>query len=351
MDTAHLFPSFIVDVAGIIELISTKDYSKVVIQGPEGMKRGLIQLADLIEKETGSTILLDGEPCYGACDHAGERAKLLGADALIHLGHSDIPSMERGGSVPIHFFHTEMRAELGIVHDGLRNIIKRIGDGSVSLFTTIQHLGLLKEVRSYLENAGMDVHIGDPGGREEFPGQVLGCSFSPASDLPSNVTSLVFVGTGRFHPLGLCMASKKEVHTLDPMTGEVGLVSKDDLDRVLRTRFGNINKMKEMMAAGEIVGIVIGFKPGQRRAALAEEMLSLLKESGKKGRLVIMDHMDPMKLKILGFRIAVSTACSRIAMDDSLRYSREDITMLTPVELKIALDIVKWSDYSFDDEW
>jgi hypothetical protein len=38
-------------------------------------------------------------------------------------------------------------------------------------------------------------------------------------------------------------------------------------------------------------------------------------------------------------------------VDDSKRYSDEDLTVITPVEMRIALGIISWSDYSFDEEW
>lgn len=351
MEDERLFPSFEVDIEGILQTISRNGYTKVLLQGPEGLKRGLVQLAGIIEDRTMSLVLVDGDPCYGACDHAGERAKVLGVDALIHLGHSDIPSMERGHSVPIHFFPVEMRSEIEMIHGGLGKIVNRMNGMKVSLFTTVQHLTLLTEVKDRLRDAGIKVHIGDPGEREYFPGQVIGCSFSAAKGIPEDVDSLLFLGTGRFHPLGLALASEREVHTMDPLTGEVGVVGKEEIDKMLRSRFGHINTFKDRLSKKGIIGIVIGFKPGQRRISLAEDLRDVLREREIRSKIIIMDHMDPMKLKTLGIDLVVSTACPRIAMDDSIRYTDEEITILTPVELRIALGILSWSDFTFDEEW
>jgi 2-(3-amino-3-carboxypropyl)histidine synthase len=351
MAEERLFPSFRVDLEEILKVITRNGYTKVMLQGPEGMKRGLLGLAEVLEERSMAYVWVDGEPCYGACDHAGERGDVLGVDALIHLGHSDIPSMERERSVPIHFFPVEMRGESEMIQGGLGRIISRLSGKKVSLFTSIQHMTLLEEIRDRLRTAGLKVHIGEPGSREEYPGQVLGCSFSSAGDLPRDVDALVFIGTGRFHPLGLAMASQREVHIMNPLTGEVGIVGKEDLDKMLRSRFGHINRFKEVLSKGEMVGVVIGFKPGQRRIALAENLRDILKEREIRTKMVVMDHMDPMKLKSLGLRLIVSTACPRIALDDSRRYSAEELTVLTPVELRIALDLKSWSDYAFDAEW
>lgn len=351
MEDEKLFPSFDVDIEGILQTVSRNGYTKVLLQGPEGLKRGLVQLAEIIEDRTMSLVWVDGDPCYGACDHAGERAKVLGADALIHLGHSDIPSMERGYSVPIHFFPLEMRTEMEMIHGGLGKIINKMAGMKVSFFTTIQHMSLLNEVRGRLREAGIKVHIGDPGEREELPGQVIGCSFSAAKGIPEDVDTLLFLGTGRFHPLGLALSSGREVHTMDPLTGEVGVVGKEEIDKMLRSRFGHINSFKDRLLKKGIVGIIIGFKPGQRRTSLAECLIDLLRERKIRSKMIIMDHMDPMKLKALGIDLVVSTACPRIAMDDSIKYTDEGITILTPVELRIALGILSWSDFTFDEEW
>jgi 2-(3-amino-3-carboxypropyl)histidine synthase len=351
MVNEDIFPSFKLDMEGIIEVIDQNGYSRVVLQGPEGMKRGLIPLSKLIEERTGSRVWIDGEPCYGACDHSAEKAKLLDCDALIHLGHSDIPSMEMEGSVPVHYFHVEMNTGEELFINGMDKALENIDEGRIALFTTIQHLGLLKVASEMIQKKGIEYFIGPNGKREAFPGQVLGCSFHPARDLPQDVTKLLYVGTGKFHPLGLCMASKKEVLLVDPMTGEISTITADDLEKIQRKRFGQINKFKELLETGEDIGIVLGSKPGQRRSKLAQEVLGLIEKKGFSGHVVILDHMDPMKLRSLGFKCVVSTSCPRIAIDDSPRYSAENVTLLTSIELRIALGVVPWSEYEFDEEW
>lgn len=351
MEEDDIFPSFKVDTQGIFDVISANGYRKVLIQGPEGMKRGMMDLSDIIEERTGAEAWIDGEPCYGACDHAGERAMILGLDALIHLGHSDIPSMERDHSVPIHFFHVSMKIDEGSVTAIVDKIIPMLEGKKLSLFTTVQHLPLIGVIQKHLEGKGIDVHIGEPGGREEFAGQVLGCSFASASDLPPDMDDLIFIGTGEFHPMGLCLSTGKRVLILDPMTGEISSITRDDLDRKLRIRYAAIEKAKEEMNGGGTIGVIIGFKPGQRRLSLSEDLILQLRESGFKGRTVIMDHMDPMKLRTLGIDVAISTSCPRIALDDSYMYSKEGVTIITPQEARIALQIDRWDDYRFDEEW
>ena len=105
------------------------------------------------------------------------------------------------------------------------------------------------------------------------------------------------------------------------------------------------------MDGGERVGIMICPKPGQNRSSLAFELSRKLGESGFENQMIMMDHINPMKIKTLGLSVVVSTACPRIAIDDHLSYTNEGITILTPVEMRIALGCVEFNDYVLDEEW
>ena len=58
-----------------------------------------------------------------------------------------------------------------------------------------------------------------------------------------------------------------------------------------------------------------------------------------------------MKIKTLGLSLVVSTACPRIAIDDHRAFSDEGITILTPIEMRIALGLVAMEDYTLDEDW
>ncbi len=107
---------------------------------------------------------------------------------------------------------------------------KRIG-----VTTTIQHVHRLDEALQALLEHGIEGVLGPAGGRVKYPGQVLGCCYSAARGL--NVEEYLFIGTGRFHPLGIALCTGKRVVIADPVTGEV---SEIDTDPMLRRRFGAI---------------------------------------------------------------------------------------------------------------
>lgn len=351
MDQQDLFPSFDIDIPSLIRLVKEKGYSSVLLQLPEGMKRGALSLADLIEKETGAKVLVDGELCYGACDHAGARARLLGIDAVVHLGHSDIPSMKSEFSVPVHFFHAPMRIPDGMMEKGLKKVLEKDTSKSFGLAAPIQHVDQLETLKEMLEESGRNARIGPPSPRERFTGQVLGCSFGSPRSISEDVKAFIYLGTGRFHPLGMVSAVKKRVWALDPISGDVTEYGREDLDRFLRKRFAAINSAGDLIRKGKRVGIVVGTKPGQMRMGLADDSLEACKRKGVNCYLVAMDQIDPMKLRSLQIRVAVITACPRIAYDDICRYREENITMITANELMIALGMEEWEGHSFYENW
>jgi len=107
----------------------------------------------------------------------------------------------------------------------------------------------------------------------------------------------------------------------------------------------------ERISQGEGAGIIVCYKPGQRRKDLAGKCTKICKDAGVKAHLAVLDELSPMKLKALGPKLWISTACPRLALEDVELYSREDITLITPMELEIVLGIERWEDYRFDEEW
>jgi 2-(3-amino-3-carboxypropyl)histidine synthase len=135
------------------------------------------------------------------------------------------------------------------------------------------------------------------------------------------------------------------------MNGEVNHFGQDDLDRFLRKRWAAIASAKTSIEKGHYVGIVVGAKPGQMRMGLAERMLDECRQEEISSRIVVMDHVDPMKLRALGIAVAVITACPRIAYDDISRYQQEGVVVITANELMIAIGKEEWENYRFDEDW
>lgn len=311
--------------------ISDGGYASVALQMPEGLKIRAPEISEFIERETGAVPVIVGRPCYGACDLFDYHGW---ADALIHFGHSPIPS--QGDDPNVLYIESRSDAEVDeSIIGSLSRLPERIG-----LLATVQYLGLIPKVKGMLESSGREVRVGEGDRRICHPGQVLGCNCSAAESVDADVDGYLFIGEGDFHPLAAAFGMEKPVLVLNPVTGEVRDMS-ETRDRILRRRFAAIQGARD----AESFLVIVCSKVGQNRSGLADEMVSLLRRHGRTAHKVIIEEINPTALMSYQVDAFVNTACPRIAMDDAARYPKP---MLTPSELEIALGEREWGQYVFD---
>jgi len=184
--------------------------------------------------------------------------------------------------------------------------------------------------------------IGKGGRRVPEPGLLLGCDYSSARAISDEVASFLLLGGGRFHAIGLKLSTGKPVVILDPERSTA--IAEDlDVDAFKRKRHSII----QAMSKAKSIGILVSSKPGQERMPMAKRLLSSIIDSGREGHIVILNEISHDALLNLGLDAYISTACPRIALDDSDSYG---VALGTPIELMIALSKVKWEDYAID-EW
>lgn len=311
--------------------ISDGGYASVALQMPEGLKIRAPEISEFIERETGAIPVIVGRPCYGACDLFDYHGW---ADALIHFGHSPIPS--QGDDPNVLYIESRSDAE---VDESIMGSLSRL-PGRIGLLATVQYLGLIPKVKRMLESSGREVRVGEGDLRICHPGQVLGCNCSAAESVDADVDGYLFIGEGDFHPLAAAFGMEKPVLVLNPVTGEVRDMS-ETRDRILRRRFAAIQGARD----AESFLVIVCSKVGQNRSGLADEMVSLLRRHGRTAHKVVIEEINPTALMSYQVDAFVNTACPRIAMDDAARYPKP---MLTPPELEIALGEREWGQYVFD---
>jgi 2-(3-amino-3-carboxypropyl)histidine synthase len=153
--------------------------------------------------------------------------------------------------------------------------------------------------------------------------------------VPEGVDSILFVGTGNFHPMGMRLAHKVPVIAADPFTGEARVV---DVDKIMKQRYAIMAKAMD----AKKWGIIVGMKPGQRRLGLARR----LKELAGDAVLISIKEITPDRLLSFKVDAFVSTACPRIAIDEAGRFP---VPMLTPIEFEILRGTRKWENLVFDE--
>lgn len=316
------------DFERAVKLIKESNAYRVGLQAPEGLKRSMSSFARRIEEETGSLVLISGDPCFGACDV--DMSLSHEVDLMLHLGHAEL------GEGPENVIFIEARMDVDLA-DSVKKAAQLLASRRVGVTTTIQHIHKIDQAIQALRDKGIEGVLGQAGGRIKHPGQVLGCSYKTARSL--DVKEFIFIGTGQFHPLGIALATGKRVVTADPLTGEASEINTDAL---LRRRFAAICRAKE----ADRFAILISKKPGQQRMALAQRIKEMGEARGLEMFLVYLDNIEPDRLLNLGAQAAVSTACPRVALDDAAKYR---IPMLTAPEFEVMLNEREWERYEFDE--
>ena len=78
------------DLEKVIKKIESFNAKTVGLQFPEGLKTQAVSIAKQIEDLTDATVLISGDPCFGACDVSDK--KMIGiVDLIIHYGHTPLP--------------------------------------------------------------------------------------------------------------------------------------------------------------------------------------------------------------------------------------------------------------------
>lgn len=262
---------------------------KVMVQLPAGLKTKTIEISKMLESNGIRTVFVNN-PCYGACDTADEEAKVAGCDLLVHVGHSKF-YVDFKTAVPVLYFPWFVDIKLDNVD------FSAIKEKRIGLLTTIQHLTVLNEVKEKLEKTGKHAEIG---------GQVLGCWFANAEKIADKVDAFLYVGSGKFHPLGY---KGKKIYALDIETQTIEEV---DPAFIEKKRWANIYKAKD----ARTFAILVTTKKGQNQLlGKAEELRGKIESSGREAVIMIMNEINDNALLGIRADAFVNTACPRIVED------------------------------------
>lgn len=290
---------------------------RVLIQLPEGLKPHAPKLAEVVE-ETGALPIVSADPCYGACDLAVQEAQNLKADVIVHFGHSAIV----GTSEDMPVIYIEAKSTLPLKPVVLKALSLLRARKRIGLVTTVQHADHLDEAREILLAAGKSVAVGDAG-RLNCAGQVTGCDCSNACAVAKAVDAFLFVGGGRFHAIGVALATSKPTVVADPYEVRAYRVDRD-VERIKRQRWASLQEAARV----ERFGILVGLKSGQNRIEKALQIKRKLHRVGKKPTLLAVREVTPESLmQYPTIDAYVNTACPRISLDDASKFQKPVLTV------------------------
>ncbi|MUV88404.1 diphthamide biosynthesis enzyme Dph2 [Natronomonas sp. CBA1123] len=312
----------------IVEAVEERDATTVGLQFPEGLKRRAPRVVDdlreLLPEEV--NVMTSGKPCYGACDL--DTYMMRRTDVFVHFGHSPMKESEKILYVPL-FSNVDV---LPIMEESLDELADPADDENVGLVTTAQHMNKFDEMRTWLEERGYTVETRRGDERLTHEGQVLGCNYASAD---VDADQILYVGGGKFHPLGLAMEHPdKKVVIADPVNNVVTIA---DTEQFMKQRYASVHKAMD----AEEWGVIFCTKIGQGRWETAEEIVA----ENDNAYLITMDEVTPDRLTNFGFDAYVNTGCPRITTDDGPQFKQP---MLTPGEYKIAIGEEPLDSLEFD---
>ncbi|HEV8049842.1 MAG TPA: diphthamide biosynthesis enzyme Dph2 [Thermoplasmata archaeon] len=309
-------------------------HKKLALQVPAGLVRNAHDLAGQLREAVGVPVVVASRACFGACDFPSP-SETPGVDGLVVLGHAPIPNVPLDR--PTYF--VEMR-EPGGNPEALAGRAEAAGvPRRLGLVASVQHLDLVPPFVAALERRGYVVRQGTGDRRLQYPAQALGCNYTSAEAVEGDVDAFLFLGTGRFHPLGLAFAVTKPVWSLDPLRDEV----EPPIDRSALVR-----KRQLLVATCRNArrwGILVSTFAGQNRTATALALQSRARARGFDAELFVGDRIDPRDLLGRDVDAYVNTACPRIALDDSDLYPKP---VLTVPEFRMAIGETPLEPYQFD---
>ncbi|MBD3163600.1 hypothetical protein GF323_00190 [Candidatus Woesearchaeota archaeon] len=176
------------------------------------------------------------------------------------------------------------------------------------LTASVQFADFLADIKEYLESNGKKVFFEK--GDQKYPGQVLGCEQGAAKKISALVDAFLYVGDGRFHPVGISLGTGKDVFIFNPVSNEFRKLDKKDIEAIKMKRKAQLMKFHSSTQ----IGVIVSVKRGQDRLG---DALKLRKRFPDKNfYMVLFDAVDYSQLENFNFvECWVNTACPRIEED------------------------------------
>jgi len=318
----------VIDEKAIFDIISQKKPVTVALNAPDGMLPQVQQTAINITKKFDIPAFVLADTTWGTCDLNSNGAKVLGAEILFNIGHTNkletFPG-EQDNVIMINAFDDIS------FDDVIPKTVKILKGKTVSLITDSQHLHQVEPVRKKLEERGITVKIGKGKGQLN-DGQVFGCEFYPAMEVREQVDANLFLGQSNFHAAGVALSTKIRTYILDPYFNEVRDVT-NFAEKLEKKATLKIFKAAE----AKIFGIIVGLKEGQFAKLTALKFKKELEERGKQVQLLALTDITNDRLKnFTGIDAFIQVACPRISTDNEF-----DKPLLSTPQANALLKILK----------
>jgi 2-(3-amino-3-carboxypropyl)histidine synthase len=162
------------------------------LQFPEGLLMYACLIADIVQRFAEVSTIIMGDVTYGACCVDDFSARALGADFLVHYGHSCLVPIDVS-KIDMLYVFVDIGIDVGHFVESLKHNFKATDRLLVS--GTIQFATALQVAAGALREHFASATV--PQARPLSKGETLGCT-SPVID-KGVYDALVFLADGRFH--------------------------------------------------------------------------------------------------------------------------------------------------------
>lgn len=335
---SHLPPNYNFEVHKCIWKIRSLQPKCIALQLPEGLLRWACLLSDIFTEFSNASdtqVIIMGDVTYGACCIDDYTAASLGADFLIHYGHSCLVPIDVT-KIATHYVFVDIAFD----PDHLIDILKRnFLHSTIALMGTVQFLSTINLVASRMEGTGVKIVV--PQEKPLSRGELLGCTAPGNIAQALGVDALVYVADGRFHLEAVMIANPSlAAYQYDPYSKKITRESYDHA-LMLSLRESAILKARTFIMNNEIVGLIIGTLGRQSSPTSISFIEDRLIEAGIRFVKVCISEISPSKLLMFpGVGCWIQTSCPRLSIDWGYSYAKP---LLSPYEGAVLLRAGEWN--------
>ncbi|XP_053953325.1 2-(3-amino-3-carboxypropyl)histidine synthase subunit 1 [Anastrepha ludens] len=307
---------------------------RVALQLPEGLLMYSMIISDIIQRFTDADTVIMGDVTYGACCVDDYTAKALGAELLVHYGHSCLIPVDQTSDIKVLYVFVDIKIDPLHFIESIKLNFKPT-DGQIALVSTIQFVTTLQAASAELKSAGYDVIV--PQAKPLSPGEILGCT-SP--ELPASTKKLIYLGDGRFHLESAMIANPSlKAYKYDPYEKKFTIEEYDH--RVMQSfRYREIERAK----AAKKFGIIVGTLGRQGSSRVHRFLEKRLHAKGYATTTILLSEIFPQKLALFNDIDAfVQIACPRLSIDWGSAFAKP---LLNPYELSVVLGDVEFTPHN-----
>lgn len=334
LPTAYSF-----EIPKTVQRITELAASQIALQMPEGLLLYATVLADVLLRLSPvlQQVSILGDVTYGACCVDDLGAQALGAELLVHYGHSCLVPLQHT-VIPCLYVFVEIQIDtehLVACLDATLCDHEDKADLDLYLLGTVQFRHALVSAQRMLQERGY-TKVSIPQAKPLSPGEVLGCT-SP--QLVSEKPIVCFVADGRFHLEATLISNPHcQAFRYDPYS------------KLLTEESYEHEEMKTMRkaaiqnaATANVFGILLGTLGRQGNPAIVQNLQQKLRAHGKKSFVMLVSEITPAKLRLMNTVDAwVQVACPRLSVDWGHLLS--DKPVLNPYELNVCLEETPWRE-------